>query len=172
MATYLGPEHTEQLLQNTIIENGDSRDYKDLSPGRGVGDRYRFQRGILPYTNKQPVQEVHAFSYPGQDLSIQSTALWSVHSPHGVYSDGHRGQISGNKKGYKNPPVPRQLVGQSQIPYAFPPAVILGKVVEKLQDYPCSIIILIAPGWPNMPWFWYLVEMSSQIPCVCPTYPI
>ena len=37
-------------------------------------------------------------------------------------------------------------------PYAFPPAAILGKVVEKLQDYPCNRIILIAPGWPNMPW--------------------
>ena len=30
-------------------------------------------------------------------------------------------------------------------PYAFPPAAILGKVVEKLQDYPCNRIILIAP---------------------------
>ena len=38
-------------------------------------------------------------------------------------------------------------------PYAFPPAAILGKVVEKRQDYPCNRIILIAPGWPNMPWF-------------------
>ena len=38
-------------------------------------------------------------------------------------------------------------------PYAFPPAAILGKVVEKLQDYPCNRIILIAPGWPNMPCF-------------------
>ena len=38
-------------------------------------------------------------------------------------------------------------------PYAFPPAAILGKVVKKLQDYPCNRIILIAPGWPNMPWF-------------------
>ena len=48
--------------------------------------------------------------------------------------------------------------------YAFPPAAILGKVVEKLQDSPCKRIILIAPGWPNMPWFWDLVAMSSQIP--------
>ena len=37
--------------------------------------------------------------------------------------------------------------------YAFPPAAILGKVVEKLQDSPSKRIILIAPGWPNMPWF-------------------
>ena len=36
-------------------------------------------------------------------------------------------------------------------PYAFPPPAILGKVVEKLQDYPCNRIILISPGWPNKP---------------------
>ena len=49
-------------------------------------------------------------------------------------------------------------------PYAFPPAVILDKVVENLQDYSCRRIILIALGWPNMPWFWDLVAMSNQIP--------
>ena len=27
---------------------------------------------------------------------------------------------------------------------------------------------LIAPGWPNMPWFWDLVAMSSQIPLCLP----
>ena len=56
-------------------------------------------------------------------------------------------------------------------PYTFPPAAILGKVVEKLQDYPCNRIILIAPGWPNMPWFWDLVAMSSQIPLCLPNIP-
>ena len=53
-------------------------------------------------------------------------------------------------------------------PYAFPPAAILGKVVEKLQDYPCRRIILITPVWPNMPWFWDLVAMSSKIPLSLP----
>ena len=47
--------------------------------------------------------------------------------------------------------------------YAFPPAAILGKVVEKLQGSPCKRIILIALGWPNMPWFWDLVAMSSPV---------
>ena len=47
----------------------------------------------------------------------------------------------------------------------------LGKVVEKLQDYHCNRIILIAPGWPNMPWFWDLVAMSSQIPLCLPNIP-
>ena len=56
-------------------------------------------------------------------------------------------------------------------PYAFPPAAILGKVVEKLQDYPCNRIILIAPGWSNIPWFWDLVAMSSQIPLCLPSIP-
>ena len=40
----------------------------------------------------------------------------------------------------------------------------LGQVVEKLLDTPCRRLILIAPGWPNMPWFWDLVAMSSQVP--------
>ena len=39
----------------------------------------------------------------------------------------------------------------------------LGTIVEKLQDYPCRRIILTDSGWPNMPWFWALVAMSSQI---------
>ena len=56
-------------------------------------------------------------------------------------------------------------------PYAFPPAAILGKLVEKLKDYPCNRIILIALGWPNMPWFWDLVAMSSQIPLCLPSLP-
>ena len=55
--------------------------------------------------------------------------------------------------------------------YAFPPVAILGKVVEKLQDTPCKRLILIAPGWPNMPWFWGLVTMSSQIPLCLPKLP-
>ena len=56
-------------------------------------------------------------------------------------------------------------------PYVFPPAAILGKVMDKLQDYPCSRMILIAPGWPNISWFWDLVAMSSQIPLCLPSLP-
>ena len=49
-------------------------------------------------------------------------------------------------------------------PYAFPLVAILGKVLQNLQNYLCRRIILIAPGWPNMPWFWDLVIMLGQIP--------
>ena len=63
------------------------------------------------------------------------------------------------------------LFWQDLDPCAFPPVTILCKVVKKLQDYPCNRIILIAPGWPNMPWFWDLVAMSSQIPLCLPNLP-
>ena len=55
--------------------------------------------------------------------------------------------------------------------YAFPPVAILGKVVQKLLDSPGNRIILIAPDRPNMPWFWDLVDMSSQIPLSLPNLP-
>ena len=100
----------------------DPRDNKDLPPDRGVGNLHRFQGRILPHTNKQPVQEVHVFSYPGQDLSIQSTTLWPLHSPYGVYSSAQGGQTTSNETGYKDPPVTRRLVGQSQIPPNLSPA--------------------------------------------------
>ena len=37
--------------------------------------------------------------------------------------------------------------------YAFPPVSLLGKVISKLSDHRCKRVLLIAPGWPNMPWF-------------------
>ena len=48
--------------------------------------------------------------------------------------------------------------------YAFPPTALLGQ----LLDHRCRRLILIAPGWPNMPWFWDLVSMSVQIPLSLP----
>ena len=55
--------------------------------------------------------------------------------------------------------------------YAFPPVSLLGKVISKLSDHLYKGVILIAPGWPNMPWFWDLVDLSSQIPICLPSHP-
>ena len=49
-----------------------------------------------------------------------------------------------------------------------PPVSLLGKVVSKLSDHLFKRVILIAPGWPNMPWFWDLVDLSAQIPLRLP----
>ena len=55
--------------------------------------------------------------------------------------------------------------------YAFPPIPLLGNVVNKLLSHNCKRLTLIAPGWPNMPWFWDLVELSVQIPLCLPQHP-
>ena len=116
VASHLGSEQFKQVSENTNFQNGNSRDFSDFSPDRGVGDLHRLQRRVLPCPNKQPIQEVHALSYSGPDLSIQSPTLWPFHSSHGVHSDSQRGQMASNERGYKSPPVPRRLVGQSHIP--------------------------------------------------------
>ena len=114
--THPGPEHSEHLPKHRVIQNGDPRDYKDLPSDRGVGHFHRLQGRILPHTNSRSFQEVHAFSYPGSVLPVQSPTLWSVHSTYGVHTGGQRGQTDGLTEGYKNPPVPRRLVGESHVP--------------------------------------------------------
>ena len=49
-------------------------------------------------------------------LPVQSSSIWSVHSTHGVHSSGERGQTACFIKGYSDRPVPRPLVGQTQMP--------------------------------------------------------
>ena len=51
--------------------------------------------------------------------------------------------------------------------YAYPPTALLHKVIQKIRQYNC-LIILIAPGWPGMPWFWDLVQLSTEIPLQLP----
>ena len=108
-----GPEHLEHLFKHRVVQDGDPRDNKNLPTGRGVGHIHRFQRRLLPHTNSQSVKEVHAFSPPGSVLPVQSPTLWPIHSPHGVHSGGQRGQTHGSSEGYKDPPVPRRLAGES-----------------------------------------------------------
>ena len=117
-----GPEHLEHLSKHRVVQNGDPRDNKNLPTVVGVGHIHRLQRRILPYTNSQSVQEVHAFSHPGSVLPVQSPTLWPVHSTHGVHSGGQRGQTDGFTEGYKNPPILRRLVGESHIPPNLSPA--------------------------------------------------
>ena len=59
------PEHLEHLFKHRDVQDGHPRDNKNLPPSRGVGHIHRFQRCILPHTNSQSVQEVHALSPPG-----------------------------------------------------------------------------------------------------------
>ena len=121
METDPRPEHLEHLFKHRDVQDGNPRDNKNLPPSRGVGHIHRFQRRILPHTNSQSVQEVHALSPPGSVLPVQSPSLWPVHSSHGVHSGGQRGQTRGFSEGYKDPPVPRRLAGESlYLPHLSP----------------------------------------------------
>ena len=44
--------------------------------------------------------------------------------------------------------------------YAYPPTALLR---SKKSDKSSCVIIVIAPGWPGMPWFWDLVQLSTGI---------
>ena len=51
--------------------------------------------------------------------------------------------------------------------YAYPPTALLHKVIQKIKQCHC-LIIVIAPGWPGMPWFWDLLQLSTEIPLQLP----
>ena len=51
--------------------------------------------------------------------------------------------------------------------YAYPPTALLHRVIQKIKQCNC-LIILIAPGCPGMPWFWDLVQLSTEIPLQLP----
>ena len=122
METGPGPEHLEHLFKHRVVQDEDPTDNKNLPTGRGVGHIQRFQRRLLPHTNSQSVQEVHAFSPPGSVLPVQGPTLWPIHSPHGVHIGSQRGQAHGTSEGYKDPPVPRRLAGESLYPRHLSPA--------------------------------------------------
>ena len=124
--TYPGPEHLEHLFEHRVVQDGDPRDNKNVPTGRGVGHFHRLQRRVRKY------KEVHAFSLPGSVLPIQSPTLWPLHSSHGLHSGSQRGQTHGTAEGYKDPPVPRRLVGESLIPQnLFPTYTELGSSLPR-----------------------------------------
>ena len=45
--------------------------------------------------------------------------------------------------------------------YTYPPMALLYRVIQKIRQCYC-LIIVIAPGWPGMPWFWDLVHLSTN----------
>ena len=51
--------------------------------------------------------------------------------------------------------------------YAYPPTALLHRVIQKIRQCHC-LIIVIATGWPGMPWFWELVQLSTEIPLQLP----
>ena len=87
-----------------------------------MGYLNRFQGCLLPYSNTGTVQEISQVSCPGSDIPIQSLAFRSVHSTLGVHCSSKGGEADGHAQGYKSPPIPRRLVGESLFRPGLSPA--------------------------------------------------
>ena len=107
METYTRSEQTQSFPQGREAPYGNAGNHPKFSPTRGVGDLYRLQGHLFPYTNTGTIQEISEVSCRGSDVTVQSLALWSVHSTHGVHCGSQRGETDGHTQGYKDPPVPR-----------------------------------------------------------------
>ena len=114
-------KQTKPFPQGGEIQNGDTGNHQNIPPTREVGHLSRLQGCLLPHTNTGTIQEIPKISCPGPDSPIQGIAFWPVHSAHGVHCVSKGGETDGHTQGYKNPPVPRRLVGESQIPTNLSP---------------------------------------------------
>ena len=115
MEANTGPKQLKRFPQSGKVQDGDTGNHQNIPPARRVGHLSRLQRCLLSHTDTGTIQKISTFSCPGPDLPVQSIAFRSVHSSHGVHCISQRGETDGHTQGYKNPPVPRRLVGESQI---------------------------------------------------------
>ena len=122
MEANLRPEQSEPFLQDGEIQDGDPGNHQNIPPTGRVGNLHRPQGRLFPLSNTGTVQEILEISCPGPDLLVQSSAIWPVHSTHGVHCHSKGDKIDGHPKGYKDPPIPRRLVGESHIPPGMSPA--------------------------------------------------
>ena len=113
--TYTGPKQTKSVPQSGEIQNGDTGNHQNIPPTRRVGHLDRLQGCLLSHSNTGTIQEISKISCPRPDIPIQGTSLWSVHSALGVHCNSKGGETDGHTQGYKNPPVPRRLVGTGHL---------------------------------------------------------
>ena len=114
-------EQSKPLSQNREIQDGDSGNHQNLSPTRRVGNLHRLQGCIFPHSHTGTVKEIFEISRSGTDLSVQSSPFRTIHSSHGVHCHSKGGETYGHAEGYKTPPIPRRLVGESHIPPGLSP---------------------------------------------------
>ena len=115
--TDLRPKQSEFFPQDRKIQDVDTGNHQNISPKGRMGNLCRLQGHLLPHSNTVP-----QISYPRADLPLQSIAVRSVNSSHGVYYYSKGGEADGHSQRYKDPPVPRRLVGESHIPPGLSPA--------------------------------------------------
>lgn len=56
-------------------------------------------------------------------------------------------------------------------PYAFPPFILMGRVLRKIQTDRVRYAVVIAPVWPNQHWYPLLLETMADFPVLLPQTP-
>ena len=115
-------EQSESLSKSGEVQDGNTRNHQNFPSARGMGHLNRLHGRLLPRTDTGTIQEISEISRPGADIPIQGPALWSVHSSSGIHGHSQGSEVNGHAQGYKNPPVPRRLVGEGQVPPSLSPA--------------------------------------------------
>ena len=118
--THFGPQPVKPLSPNKHIQDGNSGNHQGLLTKRGMGHVAGFQRRLLSYPHPSQIQKIPQVLFEHQGISVHSPSIRASHGSVGIYQGGKRGEIVGSDKGYKNPPVPRQLVAQSPVPGNLP----------------------------------------------------
>ena len=106
MAIHSGSEHLEQVSQDKIVQDGDTRVHTTVPPTRGVDNLAGLQQRLLSYPHQSNVAKVPRVSLSKSDLQVQSASVWPVDSFYGFF---HGHGADGPGQGYKDSPVPRQL---------------------------------------------------------------
>ena len=86
-----------------------------------MGYLNRFQGYLLPYTYTRTIQEMSEISHPRSGIPVQGPAFRFVHSTLGTHRDSKGGETDGHTQGFRKLPVPKRLVGESQIPPGLSP---------------------------------------------------
>ena len=118
-STFLGSKTTQPLETYSRSEQAKPfGGHQDHPPIRGVG---YLNRCLLPHINTGTVQEISEISCPGSDIPVQISAFRSVYSTDGIHCSNKGVETDGHTQGYKDPPIPRRLVDESQIPPGLSP---------------------------------------------------
>ena len=114
-------EQSKYVPQNREIQDGDSGNHQNISPTGRMGNLHRLQGRLFPHSDTGTVQEIPEVSRQWTDLSVQSSPFRLIHSSDGVHCCSKGGKADGHSEGYKDPPIPRRLVGESHIPPGMSP---------------------------------------------------
>ena len=119
MESYLGPQYPEKISKDREIQNGNNRDSKDLFQTGDLVTSIDFKDAYFQIPIQNQSRICLRFHAHGQSYQFRALQFGLSTAP---MESTVMVKVKLITKGYKNPPVPRRLVGQSQIPPNLTPA--------------------------------------------------